>query len=483
MGLNEYSLSELVTMTKRGEVSPLDVALDIFEAVENTEPTVRAYLDFYAQDLLTETQRLTETGKYKTTKLSGLPIALKDNIAVKDRRTTCASRMLADYVSPYDATVVERLRGEGAVICGKTNLDEFGMGSSTENSAFGPTRNPWDPDFVPGGSSGGAAAAVAANEALCALGSDTGGSIRQPASFCGVVGMKPTYGRVSRYGLIAFASSLDVIGPITRNVRDCALLLTSICGRDDYDATTLGTPVTDFGDDLDGGCEGISIGIPRDLVANGMDPEVRRNFEWLVGNLESNRIGIVDVSLPNSRYAAACYYTVANAEASSNLARYDGVKYGHRTITHEDLYNMYTRSRGEGFGDEVKRRILLGTFVLSTGYYEAYYLKAQKVRSLVVSDFERAFEDCELIMLPTSPTPAFRLGEKTDDPLTMYLSDVFTIPASLAGLPAISIPSGVTDGGLPLGIQLIGRPFDEATVLRGAMGLERLIGFNGRAVV
>ncbi|UCG52954.1 MAG: Asp-tRNA(Asn)/Glu-tRNA(Gln) amidotransferase subunit GatA [Candidatus Latescibacterota bacterium] len=483
MGLNQFGLSELVAMVKKGEVSPLDVANDLFSAVDAVEPKIRAYIEFYAEDLLDEAKRLTNSGEYKSTRFAGLPIVLKDNITVKGKRTTCGSRILAGYVSPYDATVVGHLKRDGAIIAGKTNLDEFGMGSSTENSAFGATRNPWNLDCVPGGSSGGSAAAVAAQTALAALGSDTGGSIRQPAGFCGVVGMKPTYGRVSRYGLVAFASSLDQIGPITRSVRDCALVLSSICGRDPRDATSLQSPLPEFEGALEKRREKLTIGVPWDLLDLGMDPLVEANFKTVIDALERCNVSVVDATLPNSKHAIACYYTIANAEASSNLARYDGVRYGHRTGTYDDLFTMYTRTRDEGFGEEVKRRILLGTYVLSAGYYDAYYAKAQRVRSLVIADFNASFDRCDLIMVPTSPSPAFRLGEKTDDPLLMYLSDVFTIPVNLAGLPAISIPSGVTDQRLPMGVQLIGRPLDEETVLRGAADLEKMIGFHGGAVV
>ncbi|UCH83573.1 MAG: Asp-tRNA(Asn)/Glu-tRNA(Gln) amidotransferase subunit GatA [Candidatus Latescibacterota bacterium] len=483
MGLNELGLCQLVDMLKAGDVSPFEVASDLFAAVEAFEPNIRAYIEFYAEDLLEQTKQLSSNGGYRTKRFAGLPIAVKDNIVVKGKRTTCGSRMLADWASPYDATVVERLRSDGAVIAGKTNLDEFGMGSSTENSAFGPTRNPWNTKRVPGGSSGGSAAAVAAGTALAALGSDTGGSIRQPAGFCGVVGMKPSYGRVSRYGLVAFASSLDQIGPLTKNVKDCALVLSSICGWDARDSTSLQNGVTDFEHAVADPPRTFTVGVPRDLLTMGMDAVVEANFNATVELLEANGAEVAEVTLPHSRYAVASYYTVANAEASSNLARFDGVKYGHRTGATSDLYTLVTRSRDEGFGDEVKRRILLGTYVLSAGYYDAYYLQAEKVRSLITTDFDTAFDRCDVIMMPTSPTPAFRFGERTDEPLHMYLSDVFTIPASLAGLPGISIPSGTTGDGLPLGVQLIGPPLGETIVLQSAAALEQMIGFDGKAVV
>jgi aspartyl-tRNA(Asn)/glutamyl-tRNA(Gln) amidotransferase subunit A len=483
MRLNGLGLKELVTMVKGGDVSPHDVANDLFFAVDEIEPRIRAYLEFYAEDMLTETRRMSDSGSFKRGRFAGIPIAVKDNIVTRGKRSTCGSRMLAAYVSPYDATVIERLRSEGAVVAGKTNLDEFGMGSSTENSAFGPTRNPWNLDHVPGGSSGGSAAAVAAGIAVAALGSDTGGSIRQPASFCGVVGVKPTYGRVSRYGLVAFASSFDQIGPITKNVADAAFLLSAMCGRDRRDATTVDLEAPNFEADLDKGCDGLRVGIPWDLLKSGLDPSIDANFKSIVERLEREGIEVIDVALPASGEAVACYYTLANAEASSNLARYDGVRYGHRTGGCDDVAALYTRSRDEGFGEEVKRRILLGTYVLSAGYYDAYYLQAQKVRSLVVDDFKKAFEKCDVIALPTTPTPAFRFGEKSGDPLSMYLSDVFTIPANLAGLPALSMPCGVSDEGLPLGLQLVAKAFDETTMLRCGAGLERMIDFKEKAIV
>lgn len=409
--------------------------------------------------------------------LAGVPVAVKDNICIKGMRTTCASKILENFVSPYDATVVEKLKAADAVFLGKTNLDEFAMGSSTENSYFGPTRNPHDPERVPGGSSGGSAAALAAGEAVLALGSDTGGSIRQPASFCGVVGLKPTYGRVSRYGLVAFASSLDQIGPMAKNVKDTALLLNVISGYDPRDSTSAPVEVPDFTKALDEGIEGIRIGLPREYFAEGLEDEVREKVLEAVDILKGEGAEVVEVSLPHTKYAIATYYIVAPAEASSNLARYDGVKYGFRAEG-RDLYEMYCNTRSQGFGEEVKRRIMLGTYTLSAGYYEAYYLKALKVRTLIKQDFEEAFETCDLLATPTSPTVAFRLGEKVADPLTMYLSDVYTVSVNLAGLPGISVPCGSSDG-LPVGLQLIGRPFDEGTILRAAYVVERCLGPGG----
>jgi len=482
VGLNEYGLKRLVEMSRSGEISPVDVARDIVQAIETREKDVHAFLDFDAERLLHEAESVTQAGTYKTKPLAGIPIAIKDNICVEGERTTCASQILANYRSPYSATVVKKLREHGAIVGGKPNLDEFAMGSSTEYSGFGPTKNPWSFDHTPGGSSGGSAAAVASDMAIASLGSDTGGSIRQPASFCGVVGMKPTYGRVSRYGLVAFASSLDQIGPITKNVDDCSLVLNAISGHDPYDSTSITESVRDFSADLERGLEGLRVGIPRDFLEVGMGAGSEANFNELAAKLESNGVQVVDVSMPHARFAVACYYIIANAEASSNLARYDGVKYGLRSDVEGDIHAMYTHTRDEGFGDEVKRRILLGTYVLSAGYYDAYYLKAQKVRSLIINDFADAFKKCDLVMLPTAPDAAFKFGEKSD-PLTMYLSDIFTIPVNLAGLPGISIPTGLSEARLPFGVQFVGKPLDEATVLRGARGAEALIGFEEKPFV
>lgn len=393
-------------------------------------------------------------------------MAVKDNICTVDFPTTCGSRILGRWTSPYDATVVTRLRRAGAVLVGKTNLDEFAMGSSTENSAFGPTRNPWDPSRVPGGSSGGSAAAVAAAMAPLALGSDTGGSIRQPAGFCGIVGLKPTYGRVSRYGLVAFASSLDQIGPLASTVADAALLLGVIAGRDPADSTSVDLPVPDYLRALTGDVRGLRLGLAREAFGEGLLPAVGDAVRRAAQVLQDEGAEVVEVSLPTISYALPTYYLLATSEASTNLARYDGVRYGLRAAS-RDLDGMYLQTRRDGFGPEVKRRIMLGTYALSAGYYEGFFLKAQRVRTLVCQDFARAFDTVDLVVMPTSPTPAFRLGEKVEDPLQMYLADVYTIPVNLAGLPAISVPCGFADG-LPVGLQLIGRPFDEATVLRAA---------------
>lgn len=405
--------------------------------------------------------------------LDGVPVLLKDNIVQAGEPAGCASRILESFVSPYDAGVVERLQGAGAILVGRANMDEFAMGSSTESSIHGPGRNPWDPERACGGSSGGSAAAVAAGLVPLALGSDTGGSIRQPASFCGVVGLKPSYGRVSRWGLVAFASSLDQIGPLGRRVADCALALETIAGHDARDSTSLPEPAPRLVEGLDGQVEGLRIGLPREyFAAEGVDPGVLARVREAIGVLEEAGARVVDVGLPHTAHTIATYYLIATAEASSNLARFDGVRYGRRAEKVEDLADLYERSRSEGFGAEVKRRILLGTYVLSAGYYEAYYGKAQRVRTLIRRDFEQAFEGCDLLLTPTSPETAFRLGAKSDDPLAMYLSDVFTVSANLAGLPALSLPCGQSEG-LPVGLQLIGRRLDEATILRVGDAFER----------
>jgi aspartyl-tRNA(Asn)/glutamyl-tRNA(Gln) amidotransferase subunit A len=411
--------------------------------------------------------------KGETTPLTGIPLAIKDLICTQGVRTTCGSHILENYIPPYDATVIEKLKAAGAVLVGKANMDEFAMGSSTENSFFGPTRNPWDLERIPGGSSGGAAAAVAAGECIASLGSDTGGSIRQPASCCGVVGIKPTYGRVSRYGLVAFASSLDQIGPFSKDVRDAALLLQAICGHDFRDSTSVNVPVPDFTQSLVDNVRGMILGIPKECFREGLDPEVESAFREAVRNLEKLGAKTVEVSLPHSEYALAVYYILAPAEASSNLARYDGVKYGFRAKGSFDLMEMYKETRSQGFGAEVKRRIMLGTYALSAGYYEAYYRKAAQVRTLVRQDFEKTFAHCDVLLTPTAPTPAFKLGEKVDDPLQMYLSDIFTIPCNLAGLPGLSLPSGFSKQGLPIGLQILANHFQEEKMLRAAYVYEQ----------
>lgn len=404
--------------------------------------------------------------------LHGVPISIKDNICIKDAEVTCASKILQKHIPPYDATVIEKLKAAGATIFGQCNMDEFAFGSSTENSAFGPVRNPWDLERVPGGSSGGSAAAVAADMTLAALGSDTGGSIRQPASFCGVVGLKPTYGRVSRYGLIAFGSSFDQIGPITKTVEDSAILLGILAGHDHRDSTSAPQPVPDYTKALKRDVKGLRIGLPKEYFIEGLDPEVRKSVEEAADLFKKLGAEIKTVSLPHSEYAVAVYYIVAVAEASSNLGRFDGVEYGLRASA-KDLREMYFETRDQGFGQEPKRRILLGTFVLSAGYYDAYYLKGQKVRTLIREDFKKAFQEVDLILGPTAPTAAFKIGEKSEDPLAMYLSDIYTIPVNLAGIPGMSLPCGFTKSGLPIGLQLTAKPFDEETIFRAAYTLEQ----------
>jgi len=462
--------------------SAVEVCRDALARIEALEPQLHAFNTVIADRALARADAIDrEPERWRDAPLAGVPVALKDNLSTRGVRTTASSRILDGYVPPYDATVVTRLEMAGAVIVGKTNCDEFAMGSSTENSAFGPVRNPWALDRTPGGSSGGSAAAVAARMAPLALGSDTGGSIRQPAALCGVVGLKPTYGRVSRYGLLAFGSSLDQIGPVTRTVHDAALALNVLAGADPADATSVPEPVPDYTAALTGDIRGARIGVPRALLAQGVDAAVARALDAALDVLESRGATIVDVELPHAGHAIPVYYLVATAEASSNLARYDGVRYGFRAnpepgTRNQELRTMYSRTRAQGFGAEVKRRIMLGTYVLSAGYYDAYYLKAQRVRTLILRDYEQAFtqgQAVDLIAMPTSPTPAFRIGERVEDPLQMYLADVFTVSANLAGLPALSVPCGFTADRLPIGLQLTGRHFDEATLLRVADAYER----------
>jgi aspartyl-tRNA(Asn)/glutamyl-tRNA(Gln) amidotransferase subunit A len=467
-----------------GRISAVEVCQASLARIESLNTTLNAFNHVAAERALAraaDVDRARGSGA-AIGPLAGVPIALKDNLCVRGMRTTASSRILDTFVPPYDATVVRRLEAAGAVIVGKTNCDEFAMGSSNENSAYGPVRNPWATDRTPGGSSGGSAAAVASRSAVVALGSDTGGSIRQPASFCGVVGLKPTYGRVSRYGLIAFASSLDQIGPFARTASDAALMLGVLAGPDPCDATASQQPVPDYMAALTGDITGLRVGVPRAFVTDGVSEGVRRAFAEALDRLKREGALLVDVDLPHARYAIPVYYLVATAEASSNLARYDGVRYGHRAAGNGNpgLKEMYSRTRDQGFGTEVKRRIMLGTYVLSAGYYDAFYLKAQQVRTLLRQDYDAAFEHVEVVAMPTSPTPPFRLGEKTDDPLQMYLADVFTVSANLAGLPAISVPCGFTEH-LPIGLQLTGRLFDESTLLRVADAYERVTDWHTHA--
>jgi aspartyl-tRNA(Asn)/glutamyl-tRNA(Gln) amidotransferase subunit A len=456
-----------------GDMSARDVCEASLAQIAAEDPTLHAFNLVASERALARAAALDRQAPTEHGPLHGVPVALKDNLCTRGIATTASSKILAGYVPPYDATVVERLERAGAVIIGKTNCDEFAMGSSTENSAFGPSRNPWDRTRAPGGSSGGSAVAVAAGMVPASLGSDTGGSIRQPASLCGIVGLKPTYGRVSRYGLLAFASSLDQIGPFTRTVADAATLLSVLAGPDPRDATAARTAVPDYHAALTGDLKSARIGVPRAFVGEGVDPEVRAAFDAALELMASDGATVVDIDLPHARFAIPVYYLIATAEASSNLARYDGVRYGYRTPDARTLDTLYFRTRDEGFGAEVKRRIMLGTYVLSAGYYDAYYLKAQQVRTLIRRDYEQAFASVDVVAMPTSPTAAFRLGEKTDDPLQMYLADVFTVSANLTGLPGISVPCGFSSGRLPIGIQLTGRAFDEATLLSIAGAYER----------
>lgn len=479
MELWRLTVSEAHRLLKSGEISSVELTKSALERISRVEGKVRAFLtviEDIALKMAEEADRRLAAGE-NITPLTGIPIAIKDNMCTKGIRTTCASKILHNFIPPYDATVVSKLKEAGAVFVGKTNMDEFAMGSSTEFSGFFPTRNPWDLERVPGGSSGGSAAAVAAGECLAALGSDTGGSIRQPAAFCGIVGMKPTYGRVSRYGLIAFASSLDQIGPMTRDVTDCALMLGIIAGHDPKDSTSIPQPVPDYTQALVADIKGMKIGLPREYFGEGIDPEVAGVVLKVAEKLAEEGAEIVELSLPTTEYALAAYYIIAPAEASSNLARYDGVQYGYRAPISEDIVAMYSKTRSEGFGHEVKHRIMLGTYTLSAGYYEAYYLRAAKVRTLIRRDFEKAFEQCDVLLTPTSPVPPFKLGERTDDPLLMKMSDICTIPASMAGLPAISVPCGFLNG-LPIGVQFIGKVLDEMTLIRVAYTYEQLSGFR-----
>jgi aspartyl-tRNA(Asn)/glutamyl-tRNA(Gln) amidotransferase subunit A len=482
MTLTTLTATEIRDRVTDGSVSAEDVCQAFLSRAEALNPSLNAFTLLDADGARAAARALDARRRAGESlgPLAGVPVALKDNLCVRGLRTTAASRILETFTPPYTATAVQKLEAAGAVVLGKTNCDEFAMGSSTENSAFGPTKNPWSPAHAPGGSSGGSAAAVAARGAPLALGSDTGGSIRQPGAFCGIVGLKPTYGRVSRYGLLAFASSLDQIGPFAATVGDAALSLTAIAGADACDATTSKTSVPDFTAALTGDVRGLRVGVPRAFVAEGVDPQVSQAFIAAIDVLRGLGATIVDVELPHAKAAIPVYYLICTAEASSNLARYDGVKYGYRaTLGRTDgLKAMYTRSRSEGFGAEVKRRIMLGTYVLSAGYYDAFYLKAQQVRTLLRRDFDRAFEQADVVAMPTSPIPPFRLGEKTEDPLQMYLADIFTVSANLAGLPGISVPCGFTTDRLPIGLQLMGRMFDEETMLRAADAYERATGWH-----
>jgi aspartyl-tRNA(Asn)/glutamyl-tRNA(Gln) amidotransferase subunit A len=474
--LNEHTISELTAKIASKEISAREATQSCLDRVGAVEDRVKAFISYQSEDALEQADFIDDAiaaGANLTDRpLLGVPIAIKDVLSVKGHPLNCCSKILQDYSAPYDATAIERLKAAGAIVFGRLNMDEFAMGSSTENSAFQTTRNPWDLERIPGGSSGGSAAAVAADECLASLGTDTGGSIRQPAAFCGVVGMKPTYGRISRYGLVAFASSLDQIGPFTKTVRDSATLLQAMAGPDPRDSTCVPEATPDYTSALTGDIKGMKIGIAKEYMVDGLDPDVKLAVDNSVKHLESMGAEIVEISLPHTDYAIACYYILATAEASSNLARFDGIRYGLR-VDGTSPAELYSKTRGAGFGPEVKRRIILGTYVLSSGYYDAYYLKAQKVRTLIRQDFEKAFQKVDAIVTPTTPTAAFKAGEKANDPLQMYLCDAFTNPCSLAGIPGISIPCGQTRDNLPIGLQILAKPFGEETVFRVADAFEQ----------
>jgi len=483
---NEKTAREIRDSIQSGATSATAVTRAYLDRIDAVDGMVDAYTQVWRESALAQAADIdaqVKQGK-EIGALGGVPISLKEVLCTTEGETTCSSKIIADYRSPYNATAVSKLIGAGAVLLGKVNMDEFAMGSSTENSAIKKTRNPWNLNCVPGGSSGGSAASVASDTATLSIGSDTGGSIRQPASFCGCVGIKPTYGRVSRYGLVAFASSLDQIGPLTKDVYDAALTLNVLCGKDPHDATTADLPVPDFTKALTGDIKGLKIGLPKEYYTEYLGEETRNKIETALDVLRAQGAETVEVSLPHTEYAVAVYYILAPAEASANLARFDGVRYGFRHPDAHDVKSLYVMSKSAGFGPEVQRRILLGTYVLSSGYYDAYYLKAQKVRHLIKQDFDQAYEKCDVIITPTTPTPAFEFGSKTDDPLAMYLNDIYTISANLAAIPGISVPCGKSPEGLPVGLQVMGRAFDEATILRVAHTYEQNAGLDmGKAKI
>lgn len=473
MKLYEKTAHELAKMLRAKETTVPDIVESVFENIENNEKNINAYISLQKEEALkkaNEIQKEFDSGKEMPV-LAGIPIAIKDNICTKGVKTTCASKMLENFEPPYNATVIEKLEAQNAIIIGKTNLDEFAMGGSTENSAFKLTKNPHDLERVPGGSSGGSAASVASNEAVMSLGSDTGGSIRQPSSFCGVVGLKPTYGTVSRFGLVAFASSLDQIGPIAKDVEDVAILFNAIAGHDEKDTTSVNMEYPDYTKALEKGVTGLRIGLPKEFFGEGINPEVKEAMLSKIEELKQQGVIVEEISMPSIDRALSIYYIISSAEASSNLSRFDGVKYGYRSKDSNGTNEMYENTRSEGFGSEVKRRIMLGTYVLSSGYYDAYYNKALKARTLIINEFNKAFEKYDVIIGPTSPTTAFKIGEKVDNPLEMYLSDICTVPVNIAGLPAISVPIGVDSKKLPIGMQIIGKAFDEATILKVAYNI------------
>jgi aspartyl-tRNA(Asn)/glutamyl-tRNA(Gln) amidotransferase subunit A len=481
MDLHSLTLHEAQQHLVTGDLTAVRLTEAVLERIDTVEPTVRAFLSLDREGAIAQAEAAdTARAAGRGGPLCGLPLALKDVLCTTDLPTTCGSRMLEHFVAPYDATVVSRLRQAGAVLLGKLAMDEFAMGSTSEHCAFQVVQTPWKPGHVAGGSSGGSAAAVAADECLAALGSDTGGSIRQPASLCGTVGLKPTYGRVSRYGLVAFASSLDQVGPLTKDVRDCALMLNAICGHDPLDSTSIDRPVPDFTAALQEGLQGVRVGVPREYFGQGLDPEVEQVARTAIAMLREAGAEIVEVTLPHTDYCVAVYYLIAPAEASSNLARFDGVRYGYRDRSADALIDLYNRSRSQGFGDEVKRRILIGTYALSAGYYDAYYKKASQVRTLIKEDFARAYASCDLLVSPVVPTPAWAIGAGADDPLSLYLSDILTLSANLAGTPGMSVPCGFSSQGLPIGVQLQAAHFQEEILLRAAHNLEQRAGVVGR---
>lgn len=480
MNIKNITIKETAALIKDKKISPVELTKAFLERIETVDKDLNTYITVLSDQAL----KTAESAENEIMKgnylgpLHGVPIGLKDIFVMKDVAATCGSKMLENFISPYDATVTTRIKKSGAVILGKNNMDEFAMGSSNETSFFGPVRNPWNTGKVPGGSSGGSASATAAGLCTASLGTDTGGSIRQPAALCGVTGLKPTYGRVSRYGMIAFASSLDQAGPLTRSVEDAAIILNIISGRDELDSTSVDVPVPDFTKNLNGDIKGMKIGIPKEYFVDGMDNDVERSVLKAIQDIKSLGAEIVEISLPHTKYAISTYYIIAPCEASSNLARYDGVRYGYRTPDADSLRDLFFRSRSEGFGEEVKRRIMLGTYALSSGYYDAYYLKSQKVRTLIREDFKKAWETVDVIVAPTTPETAFNINEKTDDPIKMYLSDVLTIPCNIAGIPGLSTPCGFSSDNLPIGLQILGKSFDEDSILRVAHAYEKVNNWN-----
>jgi aspartyl-tRNA(Asn)/glutamyl-tRNA(Gln) amidotransferase subunit A len=479
MSLHKLTIHELREMLAGRQVSAVELTRDVLQRIEKVEDRVKAYITLDPEGALKRAEAADTELKMGTGgPLCGIPLSIKDVLCTDGMRTTCGSRILENFVPPYDATSIVKLKEAGAVLLGKVSMDEFAMGSTSENCAFGPPRNPWDTEYICGGSSGGSAASVAADECIASLGTDTGGSIRQPASHCGVVGLKPTYGRVSRYGLVAFASSLDQVGPLTKDVTDCALMMNAISGHDVKDSTSVSQKVPDYHKSLTEGLQGMKVGIPREYFIKGLDPEVETAVRQGINSLREAGAEIVEVSLPHTDYCVAVYYIVAPAEASSNLARYDGIRYGFRDKSSDSLLDIYKNSRSLGFGDEVKRRIIIGTYALSSGYYDAYYKKASQVRTLITEDFKKVFEACDVLASPVTPTPAWKLAEKIDDPLSVYLSDILTISANLAGIPGISVPCGFSGAGLPIGLQIQASHFQEETLLRAAYNLEQRLNIS-----